>query len=728
MKRGFSQKYSPIAGGCLSLLLLVALVLMNRATYLSESFDNLYYPLLIINSGGLILLFVLIAMHLLTLWRQLRAKVSGSRLKLRMVIYATVLVMAPVAVVYYFSLDFLRRGIDSWFNLQVEEALDDALVLSREALDIRMRETLTRTKQAASSFQREPNTPLAVQMDGLREQLNASELTLFDRHGTIVVASSDTLTELVPSLIDETIQTQLRQNSDYISLDPVSPGEMAIRAVVNLSSTNIEEERYMMQVLFPLAPRINELVGNVQDGLLEYKKVSYLRDQLKISFILVLTLVLLFTIFGGIWGGLIIVDNLLKPIQRLVRGTQQVAIGDYETRLPVTSDDELGFLVSSFNDMIGKVAASQQKVEAQRTFLETILSRISSGVMVLNQERELITFNASLSHLLELSLSEKEKPGITMTTLAADHPEQAHILTAIEKQIKSDEPEWHIQLHHPTRSGSRILRCNGTLLPSLPETGQGYIIVIDDITAIVHSQREAAWNEVARRLAHEINNPLTPIQLSAERLRNKYMPLLREEDNPSLLDRLTTTIVQQVNALRDMLNAFTNYASPLRIEHSDVNLNRLITQTVELYQDNQPSVSIELEMGEVPSIRVDEGKLRQVLHNLIRNALDASMDNNGKLQIMTHSCTINNRPGVEIRITDTGHGLPDDMQGHLFEPYVTTKTKGTGLGLAIVKKIVEDHDGTIWIENNDPPPGVCVTVRLPVIATKMMIDSTEAAA
>ena len=728
MKFRFSQKYSPIAGGLLSLLLLVALLMMNRATHLSESFDTLYYPLLIVNSGGLFLLFVLIVTHLLSLWRQLRSKVAGSRLKMRMVLYATILVMAPVAVVYYFSLDFLRRGIDSWFNLQVEETLDDALSLSREALDIRMRETLAKTKQAADEFQREPNTPLAVQMDGLRERLRATELTVFNRQGSIVAASSDTLTELVPSLIDETIQTQLRQNSDYIGLDPVRPGELAIRAVVNVADTGIEEERYMMQVLFPLAPRINELAGNVQEAFLEYRQISYLRDQLKISFILVLTLVLLFTIFGGIWGGIIIVDNLLKPIQRLAHGTQQVAIGDYETRLPVTTDDELGFLTSSFNDMIGKVAASQQKIEAQRSYLETVLSRISSGVMVLNESGHLITFNASLSQILELPLKEQECQGETLAMLAADHPDQADILKAIEKQLSTDQTEWQVQLDHSTRSGRRILRCSGTLLPSLPETGRGYVIVIDEITAIVHSQREAAWNEVARRLAHEINNPLTPIQLSAERLRDKYGPLLQKESDLSLLNRLTTTIVQQVNALRDMLNAFTNYASPLRIERSEINLNRLIAQTMELYRDNQTSVSIELDMGEIPNIRVDEGKLRQVLHNLIRNAMDASPDNDGKLKIMTRSCQMNDRPGVEICVSDTGQGLPHDMREHVFEPHMTTKPKGTGLGLAIVKKIVEDHSGTIWIENNNPPPGARVTVRLPLTAAGVVTDTTEAAA
>ena len=615
------------AGVVVLLLLLISLWMMNQATSNPERFGRYYYPLLITNSGALVALLGLIIVKLFELWQSWRQRAQGALMTLRMVSYVTLLVLAPVLTVYYFSQDFLRRGIDSWFNLQVEEALGDALALSKEALNVHMRARLRETEAMVPELAPEKGLPLSLQMDETREKLGAIELTMYNRgSGEIIASSSADLTDLVPRLIDEETLGRLEQGDGVVGLTPFTESDLHIYAAVNVSAATMESEPYVAQALFAVPQRINELANGVQAAFGQYQNISYLREQLKITFMLILTLVLLFAVFSGIWGVFVLSDKLLAPIGELVRGTEQIAGGDYNFELPVTSSDELGFLVQSFNAMTARVAAGRHELEEQSSYLNSILEQITSGVMVCDQNYRLRSWNDSLQKHLHISFSD-EHVDTTMADIAASS-DQRRVLAELDQCMRNNQGAWQEQVHTSGEVGNRILRCSGTTVATLPgENGPGHIVVIDDVTDLVHSQRNAAWGEVARRLAHEIRNPLTPIQLAAERLRYKYLPQMRNPEDISMLKSLTATIENQVLAMRGMLDAFRQFASPPKASYSDIDLAQLIRETADLYRNSDPPPHISLELGQVPPLSADRGKMLQVLNNLLSNAINADQGN-----------------------------------------------------------------------------------------------------
>ncbi len=718
-----------LVGLAVLFLLLFSLWMMNQATSNPERFGRYYYPLLITNSGALIVLLGLITVKLYELWRAWRERAQGVLMTIRIVFYATFLVLAPVLTVYYFSQDFLRRGIDSWFNLQVEKALEDALTLSREALSIHMRTKLKETEAIAPELTPRDGLPLSLQIDEQRERLNAIELTLFNRGtGEIVASSSTDLTDFVPSLIDQETLDRLAQGRNVVGLTPATEQNLHIHVAVSVASAAIESESYIALALFPTPQRINELTNSVEAAFGQYKNISYLREQLKITFILILTLVLLFAVFSGIWVVFVFTNKLLEPIGELVRGTQQVATGDYNFQLPITSRDELGFLVQSFNTMTARVAASRHDIEKQREYLNSILEQISSGVLVCDQNFKLRTWNNNLQRHLHIRLTDAHS-NLSLDKITANS-DQMRTLAELDQCIKNSSGSWQEQLHTFGEAGNRMLRCSGTTIPVLPgESGAGYIVVIDDVTELILSQRTAAWGEVARRLAHEIRNPLTPIQLAAERLRHKFLPQMHNQEDIAMLNSLTATIENQVQAMRSMLDAFRQFASPPRADYSYIDLPRLVLETADLYGNMEPPPKITLNLEDTPPVWADRGKMLQILNNLFSNAIfaDQGDGNGGTITVNMKPIERNDIQFVELEIRDRGPGISHELMKTMFEPYVTGHEAGTGLGLAIVKKIIDEHNGLISITNNEPPPGACAKVLLPLNPVNKSTDKNVAA-
>ncbi len=353
MKRGI--KIITVVGSGLFVFMLVALVLLSQSLQNSELFDKYYSLLFGFNATGLLLLILLIAINFRRLLRQKRNKVIGSRMTTRMVVFFAFLSVTPVLIVYYFSLDFLHRGVDSWFDLRVEQALDDSLQLSRLALDIRMRDLLKTTEQTSLDISTFTDAVLPFEIDRYREEMGANELTLLDTRGAIIASSSSSTSDLVPDLPGDNIILQLQQGSNYIGLDVIKDSNLLIRIVTTVPSSGIENQPRVLQALFPISERVNQLTESVQASYIKYKELSYLREQLKISFIIVLTLVLLFSIFSAVWAAFYYASHLSAPIKNLAEGTRAVADGNFSTRLPVPGNDELGYLVSSFNDMTDKI-------------------------------------------------------------------------------------------------------------------------------------------------------------------------------------------------------------------------------------------------------------------------------------------------------------------------------------------------------------------------------------
>ncbi|MDD9864080.1 MAG: ATP-binding protein [Gammaproteobacteria bacterium] len=709
MKRG--NRAVLLAGSALFVLLLISLLLMNQATQNSERFSRMYSGLLLVNAFGLAALLALIGLNIRHLIRQVVKKAPGSLLTARMVTFIAVLVLVPVFIVYAFSLDFLRRGIDSWFDVRIEHALEDSLELSRSALNIRMRELLQESNALAEQLSALPDAALPPELDDLQKRSGARELTLLTRQGAIISSSSDDVTELVPSRPEEATWLQLQQGNSYISLDPVREG-IFIRAIVNVPPGMLENEPRVLQALFPISEQMSELANSVQTALGQYKRLSYLRSQLKLSFIMILTLVLLFSVFGGVWGAFIASRKLVAPIRHLARGTQEVAAGKYDTQLPVSGKDELGSLVVSFNEMTREVARAQEEAEAQNAYLQAVLGRISSGVLVLDESGRLRTFNAGAEQVLGIPLA-RESIGRTLAELCRKHEQLIALVAMIDKRLGCTG-EWREQVIYFGRMRRSILNCSGASFPSPHGGGASHVIVLDDVTRLVQSQRDAAWTEVAKRLAHEIKNPLTPIQLSAERLQSKYGNSARQP-SPETLKRLTNTIIQQVKTMQGMVDAFASYARPPKLCRTALDFNQLLLESLDLYRNVDAAAKIDADIAALPPLYADADKLRQVLNNLLSNALEA--DKGGqpmRLSIVTRAIREGENHCIELQLKDTGRGFEKALLDRSFEPYVTTKTGGTGLGLAIVKKIVEDHGGIVWIYNNEPPPGACVVLRLPL--------------
>ena len=718
MKKG--EKLITFIGLCLFIFMLSSLLMMSKSLQNSELFDRFYLGLLLFNALGLISLSILIILNLKRLIRQLKNRVIGARMTIRIVILFSLLSVTPVLIVYYFSLDFLHRGIDSWFDLRIEQALDDSLELSRLALDVRMRELLNTTEKIAEELSDTNDAELPSHIDQIRDRINADELTLLTRKGAIVVSSSEDMKSLVPNTPEETILLQLIQNNSYIGIDLIENKGLVIRAVVNVPMIGIGNTEKIIQALFPISERMNQLSANVQTSFIKYKELSYLREQLKFSFIIILTLVLLFSVFSAVWAAFYSARTLAAPIKDLAQGTRAIAKGNYNTKLPVPSNDELGFLVASFNDMTDKISQardtaknSQKESESQQIYLETILSRLSSGVIVFNKDGKIEKSNISAAQILQIEVAILNQKNID--DLINNFSKLKSFFECISNNINEKTNDWREQIILSKKTGNQILLINGTILTSSDNSKIKHIVVFDEITALIQGQRDAAWSEVARRLAHEIKNPLTPIKLAAERLRSKYLSSL-DANNVETLDRMTNTIIQQVETMKDMVNDFSDYARPAEFKEEEIEIINLLQEGVDLFSNMNYGNKIEMDIKtNLPKIHGDEKKLRRVLNNILANAVDAnSIGDHNLLKISAKTVNIEDNEIIEIRVIDSGPGIDPLVENNLLEPYITTKEKGTGLGLAIVKKIIDEHSGTFWLENNKEEDGACAVIRLPV--------------
>jgi len=715
-----------LTGIVLFFAMLAALLMLSDALQNSARFGQRYAVLLVFSVSGLLALLTLIGISLRQLILQLRQRVAGAKMTVHIVTVFAILTVTPVLIVYYFSLDFLHRGIDNWFDLQVEQALEDSLELSQLALDDRMKKILKEAEQNANELAQITNIALPFDIDDYRIRSGAEELTVMTPQGAIIASSTTDTASLVPDRPNETILFQLQNGSNYIGLDTLYSAGLSIRVVVNVQAADAGTNARIMQAMFPVSSRVNALTDSVESAFLQHEKLSYLRQQLKLSFALVLTLVLLFSVLSALWAAFYAAQRLVAPIRDLAEGTKSVADGNYNTQLPVTSRNELGFLVASFNDMTRKVASardavrsSQQEAETQHAYLDAVLGRLSSGVMVLDAEERIRTANISSTEILGVQQGALGQR--TLDEISHAYPYLEQLAKTIKFNLLQQTSDWREQIILFGVSGRQILMCSGTSLSFAREDNPVHVIVFDDITALVQGQRDAAWGEMARRLAHEIKNPLTPIQLAAERLRHKYASVL-PADQIDTLDRLTNTIVQQVETMKGMVNSLSEYARQPGMAREYVHLNGLIQESIDLYSNLDTNIEINLRLAaDLPDIKVDAGRLRRVFNNLLSNAYDAIQNQQqAVLDIASRYITEAGMDYIEVSISDSGPGVSGNIISTIFEPYVTTKQKGTGLGLAIVKKIVEDHGGLVWLENNTDgsgtDSGTCIIMRLPVLS------------
>lgn len=678
--------------------LLLLLQLMSSATQESSQLSEIYAWLLLINVAGSAILLWLVGANIYTLVRQLKKKEAGSKLTTRMVGLFVVLALAPAGIVFYFSMQFLHQGIDSWFNVEIDRAMEDALELGQASLVQRMRWQLKQTQQAAETLESVAVTLVPLEIGNLREFANAVEMTLFSRPGKIIASSSAHPGDILPDLPDEQTWLQIRQNGNYVALDPVRENELMIRAIVTLKTS----EPAYLQALYPVPVRIADLADSVEFAFLRYKEMSVLRSSLKLSFSLALSLVLLMSLLAAIWVAFISIRTIIAPVKALVKGTQAVASGHYNQQLPVLAQDDLGFLVESFNKMTQRLTIARDETrkatfdaENQRAYLETILANLTAGVISFDARFKIRTANQAAYRIFRIPVS--QFIGHTLPELANISPELAEPLKSIQRFLAQADDIWEQRLAFLGPNGRQELLCRGTPLFSQEGIRVGAVAVFDDVTDLIQAQKNAAWGEVARRLAHEIKNPLTPIQLSAERLQLKLADKLDNGD-AAILRRSTSTIVQQVEAMKEMVDDFSEYAKSTKKPATIIDLVKLVGEVLTLYiLKSGVQFKIHYESDEL-LVKGDPVNIRQVLHNLIKNALEA-IEEKGIIEIDLHRVQKNGANFIELAFFDNGPGISDEQLERIFEPYVTTKTKGTGLGLAIVKKIIEEHGGAIWVDS-----------------------------
>lgn len=740
----------PVIG--MFLLLAGSLAIMAEATQSSGHFHRWQWWVASFNGVLALALLALIGLSLSRLIQRLRRREAGSRLSLRMTAMFASFTLIPTAMVFIFSVWLISSGIDSWFDVGVDDTLNKALELSRTSVDMQMRERRSQVERLLQEpIDVSDPEAMVVRMHDLMVQTGAVEATLLDSSNKII-ASQGEVPDILPDLPGEA-QLQLLQESEesgfYMAQEEHPEHGTIVRILMQVPALSRElpltdqelplalnqelplamnqelplllnqelpltlnreiplttrELSLTLQILYPVSEYMLGLTDSVEKASVTYQSLLEQRTPLKYNLTFVMALAVLLGLLFAMWAALFSAQRILSPISELARGIEAVAVGEYSQRLPTGRRDELGQLVHSYNDMIERLANARYvaetrrlTIEQQHTYLHTVLEHLSSGVISVDDRNEVITANPAASSILDLDI--ERYIGQPISVLREEHPQLEPLWNLMDHQQYSvADLRRQLQINNELK----VLHCHGAQLPK----GAGYVVVFEDITDLQQAQRQAAWGEVARRLAHEIKNPLTPIRLSAERMQHRIQSSLAEEDS-EILQRATQTIVRQVESMKTMIDEFSEYSAD-RFTPELLDLNALSMEVVDLYVEDRPKISIRTELSKAPAwIQGDPDRIRQLLHNLIKNALEAQEEQAEGTIILS---TGMQEATVVLKVQDAGPGFAPEIIARAFEPYVTTKPTGNGLGLAVVYRITEDHQGRIRVYN-DPTGGGCVEIE-----------------
>jgi len=735
-----------VAATGVALVLAFVLALTGDAPAL---YERQFVWLFWLNIGVAALLALVVVLAAVRLAVRKRQGKFGSLLLIRLAgIFALVGVL-PGALIYTVSYQFVSRSIEVWFDARVQGALDAGLDLGRGTLEALVSDLGAKTRVAADRLGEGPGVPAPLALERLREQLSAQDVALIGPGGQILVAGSGGATGMVPERPSAAMLRQARSQRVVSQIegldDELAPGaepRARVRALARLPSNDIllgSEERFLL-VAQPVPTAVARNALAVQSAYREYQQRALARDGLRKMYIGTLTLALILAVFGAVLLAAVLGTQLARPLLLLAEGVKQVAAGDLTAKPVSTSRDEIGGLTRSFADMTEQLGHAREQVqrgvsqlESARTHLQTILDSLTAGVIVFNSQRDIDTVNPGATRILKLPMSAyrgrtlADVPGLEALAVAVWQRFELHRASPEAGERDHWQDSFELQL---PGADTLILLLRGATLPH-----DARLLVFDDISEVVSAQRSAAWSEVARRLAHEIKNPLTPIQLSAERLQHKLAAKLQGDD-ASLLNRSVATIVTQVQAMKQLVNEFRDYARLPAAKLAALDLNGLVTDVLALYGGAIEHGHLTANCAkDLPWIVGDATQLRQVIHNLVQNGLDAVAERaDGLVRISTE--TVRNDLGVlravRLAVHDNGAGFSDRVLKRAFEPYVTTKNKGTGLGLAVVKKIADEHGARVRIGNVNAPDGggvagAQVSLSFSILAVAPSADPTQPA-
>lgn len=686
----------------------ILLFLLASASANTALFARHYPWLIALNVVVALSLLSLVGWQLRQLWQEHRQKVFGSRLKLRLMVFFGLMAVLPGVLIYGVSVQFLTKSIESWFDVRVEKALESGLALGRSALDAQLAELMDKAQGAALELADYPDSQHRAQMNRLREQAAVDTATLFSISGQLLASATSGLGILMAPL-PSTTQMQKARVGRGVGTVEGEADHLYLRVLVPVVTRGLGSEPRLLQLTHAVPAGVAQNAEAVQEVYRDYQELSLARGGLTQIYALTLTLTVLLALFAAFALAFVMARRLSAPLSILAEGTEAVAAGDYTPRQAIYSRDELGVLTQSFSQMTRQLDDARKEaerhrseVESGRAYLESILANLSAGVLAFDSHFVLRNVNEGA-----LTILDDDFNGLFGANVDT-WPRQRLLGDAIREGFAGrSSDEWHSQLELERPNGMpQVLLLRGSKLPE--GSGGGYVAVFDDVTRLIAAQRSAAWGEVARRLAHEIKNPLTPIQLSAERLQMKLADKLANGD-AEFLNRGTQTIINQVQSMKRMVDDFRDYARMPAPEVAPLDLNDLIGEVLGLYENSNAQVEVSL-ASDLPLVLGDATQMRQIIHNLLRNAEDAQENRElAHIQISTRRLT----DRAELCVADSGPGFPPEIMARVFEPYVTSKAKGTGLGLAIVKKIVDEHHGTIDITNRQQG-GAQVSIALPL--------------
>ena len=712
-----------VGAGAVLVLSLVLLFLLTQATGNRELYERNYARLLVLNIAVAALLLLVIGWIVLRLYLRLRQGRFGSRLLVKLAAIFALVGLMPGLMIYVVSYQFVSRSIESWFDVKVEGALDAGLNLGRATLDAMALDLASKTRQAATQLSEAPDSSAGLALERLRDQLSASDVVLWTAGGQVIASVGDSRFKINPERPAPALFRNARAQrvaTQIEGLDELSGGSAAIPgtaptgriqavALVSSNSVGLTGESRFLQVTQAIPASVVANAIAVQEANREYQERALARGGLRKMYIGTLTLSLFLAVFSAVLLAVLLGNQLAKPLLVLADGVRQVALGDLTPKAALQGKDELGGLTRSFADMTQQlsdartaVQLSMSQVDAARANLQTILDNLTAGVIVLDAQGRILSSNPGATRILRAPMAAYhgqllgEVPGLDL--FAKDVNAQfADFLSDVNAPhgLEQWQQSFELNAAMPGSPDNAItLIARGAKMPGAEE----FLLVFDDVSEMVSAQRAQAWGEVARRLAHEIKNPLTPIQLSAERLEMKLGGKLAAPEQ-ALLTKSVKTIVDQVDAMKRLVNEFRDYARLPAAELKPVDLNALINDVIQLYSVDNAVVPVHAELDpNAPLIKGDAQQLRQVIHNLVQNAQDAQEGAPGAVvTIKTDYAKSSSR--VRLSVRDNGSGFPEHILKRAFEPYVTTKVKGTGLGLAVVKKIADEHGARVDISN-----------------------------
>ncbi|MGE5651490.1 MAG: ATP-binding protein [Bacillota bacterium] len=753
-----------IGGGVVSILLF----LLASASENSVFFDQHYSWLLGLNALMTVALLGLVSLLLRRLYKRYKRREFGSKLMARLVLLFALIGILPGTVIYIVSVQFVSRSIESWFDVRVESALESGLTLGRTALDASLADLAAKARNVALELSELSESAQVTQLSRLRDQEQMQEATIVTANGQIIATVGGRLGALVPELPTASMLRQARMTRGFSAIEggvephedlnsaaapsasasnpQESPGGLRLRVVVAIpaasNALSLQSESRFLQLLQPVPQHLAADAEALRAAYSEYQERSLARSGLRKIYIVTLTLTLLLAIFGAIAAAFLIAGDLAKPLLVLAEGTKAVAEGNLSPRPIVPTKDELGTLTQSFNTMTRQLSEARAAAERNRfelenakAYLESVLANMSAGVMVLDSHFRLVTCNESVERILQHDFD--RHIGKALAAIDGLQPLADAVTKAFSEQSAQSAVDdggvggagdlhWQKQIEIPRLPSEADGEQNITLLARgshLPVAGgTGYVVVFDDISDVISAQRSIAWGEVARRLAHEIKNPLTPIQLSAERLQMKLEDKLAPQD-ATMLTKSTSTIVNQVAAMKRMVDDFRDYAKTPPAMLTPLDLNALVEEILHLYiGGDELHIIHPILAPHLPQVMGDATQLRQVIHNLLQNAQDAVEERPdptqpARIDVVTeaihyHDSDGGKRTAVRLTITDNGPGFSSKILSRAFEPYVTSKQRGTGLGLAMVKKIVDEHGGRIDLKNRSSASGAKVAILL----------------